>query len=59
MPHDLLILIQANSLLVDKNIMEICHCVFHKKCHDKLLESSDGDSFKIIVFKLMMLVGLC
>jgi hypothetical protein len=35
----LLILLQANSLLIDKNTIKICHCVLHKKCHDNFLES--------------------
>ncbi len=46
MLHDLLIFLQASSLLALKNTIEICHCVLHKKCHDNFLESSMVDHLR-------------
>ncbi len=32
--------------------------LFHEKCHDNVLEFSCGDSFKMIILKLLMFLGL-
>jgi hypothetical protein len=49
---------QANFLLAHKNTIEVCHYVLHEKCQDNFLESSCGNSFKVIVLKPLMLMGL-
>jgi hypothetical protein len=41
-----------------QKIVEIWHCVFHKKNHDNFLESLCGNLLRIIIFKLLMLLGL-
>jgi hypothetical protein len=49
----------SQFLACSQNTIKICHCVLHKKCHDNFMELSCGDSFRIIVFKFLTLLGLC
>jgi hypothetical protein len=59
MHHDMLILLHASFLLAHKSIVKVCHYVFHEKCHDNFLELSCGDSFRIIVLKLLRISRMC
>jgi hypothetical protein len=59
MLHDQLILFQASSLLDHKNTIKICHCVHILIMSWQFLGIIYGDSFRVIVFKLLTFSSLC
>jgi hypothetical protein len=47
-----------NSLLTHKSTIDVCHYVFHERTHEFFFKSLCGNSFRVIILKLLTFLGL-